>query len=201
MHEPGVLNSGDTIAYAFGISHGEHRGLATVGHTGSWVGYRAAMSRYPEAGHSFVAFCNRSAIAPATLIASTAEVYLEDRMEPVEAAEAEVTAEEEAPAEATGDADSPDEPDLDIPNRTRYAGSFYSPELDTAYRIVEEGDDGLTLHVGRLDPAALMAESEGVLTSERGWTLRFLQLVDNGYQAMMVDAGRVQNLRFARVEG
>ena len=201
MHERGVLNSGDTIPYAFGISHGEHRGLATVGHTGSWVGYRAAMSRYPEAGHSFVAFCNRSAIAPAMLIASTAEIYLEDRMEPMEGEEAEVTAEEEAPAEATGDADSPDEPDLDIPNRTRYAGSFYSPELDTTYRIVAEGDDGLTLHVGRLDPAALMAESEGVLTSERGWILRLSQLVDTRYQAMMVDAGRVQNLRFARVEG
>lgn len=212
MHERGVLNSGDTIAYAFGISHGEHRGLATVGHTGSWVGYRAAMSRYPEAGYSFVAFCNRSAIAPAALIASTAEIYLEDRMEPVEGAEGETTGDDvveeaadetadEAPAEATDEADSPDEPDLDIPNRTRYAGAFYSPELDTTYRIVEDGDAGLTLHVGQLDPTALMAESEGVLTSERGWTLRFSQLADTRYQAMMVDAGRVQNLRFAQTEG
>ena len=212
MHERGVLNSGDTIPYAFGISHGEHRGLATVGHTGSWVGYRAAMSRYPEAGYSFVAFCNRSAIAPAALIASTAEIYLEDRMEPVDGAEGETTGDdvveeaadetaEEAPAEATDEAGSADEPDLDIPNRTRYAGSFYSPELDTTYRIVEEGDAGLTLHVGRLDPAPLMAESEGVLTGERGMSFRFSGLADDRYQAMMVDAGRVQNLRFARVEG
>ena len=212
MHERGVLNSGDTIPYAFGISHGEHRGLATVGHTGSWVGYRAAMSRYPEAGYAFVAFCNRSAIAPAALIASTAEIYLEDRMEPVDGAEGETTGddvveetpdatEEEAPAEATDEAGSADEPDLDISNRARYAGSFYSPELDTTYRIVEEGDAGLTLHVGRLDPAPLMAESDGVLTGERGMSFRFSGLADDRYQAMMVDAGRVQNLRFARVEG
>ena len=200
MHERGVLNSGDTIPYAFGISHGEHRGLATVGHTGSWVGYRAAMSRYPEAGHSFVAFCNRSAIAPATLLASTAEIYLEDGMEPVEGEEGDAAgegtdeaAEEEARAE--------DEPDLGIPNRARYAGSFYSPELDTTYRIAEEGDDGLTLHVGRLDPAALVAGSEGMLTSERGMSFRFSQLADGRYRAMMVDAGRVKNLRFARTEG
>ena len=208
MHERGVLNSGDTIPYAFGISHGEHRGLATVGHTGSWVGYRAAMSRYPEAGYSFVAFCNRSAIAPATLIASTAEIYLEDGMEPVEGEEddaaGEMTdeaAEEEAPAEATDEAASPDEPDLDIPNRARYAGSFYSPELDTTYRIAEEGDGGLTLYVGRLDPAALVAGPEGMLTSERGMSFRFSQLADGRYRAMMVDAGRVKNLRFARTEG
>ena len=86
MHERGVLNSGDTIPYAFGIAHGRHRGLATVGHGGSWVGYRAAMSRYPDAGYSFVALCNRSRIDPGTLIASTAEFYLEDRMEPPEEA-------------------------------------------------------------------------------------------------------------------
>ena len=223
MHERGVLNSGDTIPYAFGISHGEHRGLATVGHTGSWVGYRAAMARYPEIGYSFVAFCNRSQIAPATLIASTAEIYLEDRMEPVEGAlggeasdeAADEPAEEESPEEAVEDeaadeaeeeetaADNPaqDEPGPDIPNRARYAGAFYSPELDTTYRIVEEGDAGLTLHVGRLDPAALMAESEGVLTSERGMTFRFSEPAEARYQAMMVDAGRVKNLRFARAEG
>ena len=214
MHERGVLNSGDTIPYAFGISHGEHRGLATVGHGGSWVGYRAAMSRYPEAGHSFVALCNRSAIDPGTLIASTAEIYLEDRMEaPEDAAESETpeetaadeatdeAAEEEAPEEAAADDASQDEPDFDIPNRARYAGSFFSPELDTTYRIAEEGDAGLTLHVGRLDPAALMTASDGVLTSQRGWTLRFSQLADGRYQAMMVDAGRVKNLRFARAEG
>ena len=197
MHERGVLNSGDTIPYAFGIAHGRHRGLATVGHGGSWVGYRAAMSRYPDAGYSFVALCNRSRIDPGTLIASTAEVYLEDRMEPPEeAAEGETTDEAAEEEEA-----SQDPPDHDIPNRTRYAGSFYSPELNTSYRIVEEDGAGLTLHVGRLDPAALLAESDGVLTSERGMTFRFSQLVDGRYQTMMVDAGRVKNLRFARAEG
>ena len=201
MHDRGVLNSGDTIPYAFGISHGEHRGLATVGHTGSWVGYRAAMSRYPEAGYSFVAFCNRSAIAPAALIASTAEIYLEDRMEPVESEEDDEFAEEESSDEATADDATQDAPDPNIPDRARYTGAFYSPELDTTYGIVEEGDVGLTLYVGRLDPAALMAGSEGILTSERGWTLRFSDLAGGRYQAMMVDAGRVQNLRFTRVGG
>ena len=222
MHERGVLNSGDTIPYAFGIAHGRHRGLATVGHGGSWVGYRAAMSRYPDASYSFVALCNRSRIDPGTLIASTAEIYLEDRMEPPDAAEGETAeeatvgeasdeaaadeatdqaAEEEAPEEAAPEDASQDQPDLDIPDRTRYAGSFYSPELNTTYRIVEEGDAALTLHVGRLDPAALLAESARVLTSERGMTFRFSQLADGRYQTMMVDAGRVKNLRFARAEG
>lgn len=197
MHTRGVLNSGDTIPYAFGIAHGEHRGLATVGHGGAWVGYRAGMSRYPETGHSFVALCNRSQIDPMALIASTAEIYLADRMTPP--AE---SAESEAPDEAAGEDDaSQDAPSHDIPDRMRYAGSFYSPELNTTYRILEEGGTGLTLHAGRLDPATLLAESDGVLTSERGLTFRFSALAGGRYQALMVDAGRVRNLRFTRVEG
>ena len=204
MHERGILTSGDTIPYAFGLSHGEHRGLATVGHSGSWVGYRTGMSRYPDAGYSFVALCNRSRIDPTSLIASTAEIYLEDAMDPPEGEaedEAEQEAEEETAEDGPGEEDAPPEPpDHDIPNRTRYAGSFYSPELDATYRIMEEGAAGLTLQVGRRDPVALAAESDGQLTIESGTIFRFSGLVDGRYEAMLVDAGRVRNLRFARTE-
>ena len=216
MHTRGVLNSGDTIPYAYGIAHGEHRGLATVGHGGAWVGYRAGMSRYPETGHSFVVLCNRSQIDPMALIASTAEIYLEDRMappaepgeaaEPSEAAEpgeaAEPDSEAEAQAETAEEDDAPQDPPAhDIPDRARYAGSFYSPELNATYRILDDGDDGLVLHAGRLDPATLLGRSAGVLGGLRGMTFRFSALEDGRYQAMTVDAGRVRNLRFERVEG
>ena len=194
MHERGVLTSGDTIPYAFGLSHGEHRGLATVGHSGSWVGYRTGMSRYPDAGYSFVALCNRSRIDPMSLIATTAEIYLEDAMHPPEDIA-------EGEAEETADEDAPEAPpDHDIPNRARYAGSFYSPELDATYRIMEEDAAGLTLHVGRRDPVTLAVESDGLLAIEGGRIFRFSGRVDGRYEAMMVDAGRVKNLRFARTQ-
>ena len=201
MHERAVLTSGDTIHYAFGLSHGEHRGLATVGHGGSWVGYRTAMTRYPDTGYSFVALCNRSRIDPAALIRSTAEIYLEDAMDPPEEVAQGEAEEEQTTEEIAGGEDAAEAPpDHDIPNRTRYAGSFYSPELDATYRIVAEGAAGLTLHFGRWDPVALVAESDWQLTTEDGPTLRFSELVDDRYEAMMVDAGRVRNLRFARTE-
>ena len=215
MHQRGVLNSGDTISYAFGLSHGEHGGLATVGHTGSWVGYRTAMSRYPETGHSFVAFCNRSRIGPARLIERVAEVYLEDRMasaapaeeQPAPDAPAEEPSAPAAPAENAAEAAEPSaapsepaspEPESAIPGRTRYAGSFYSPELDATYRIVEDGASGLTLHVGRSEPVGLLVSAHGVLTTGRGTTLRFSDLAGGRYRAMLLDAGRVRNLRFTR---
>lgn len=206
MHDRGVLTSGDTIPYAFGLSHGEHRGLATVGHGGSWVGYRTGMTRYPDAGYSFVALCNRSRIDPMALIRTTAEIYLESAMDPpedvAEDEEGEVADAETVEEEAAAGDDAPDDaPDHDILNRACYAGSFYSPELDATYRIVEEGSAGLTLHVGRRDPVALVAESEAQLATEDGPTLRFSGLVGGRYEAMIVDAGRVRNLRFERTEG
>ena len=167
MHQRGVLNSGATIPYAFGISHGEHRGLATVGHGGSWVGYRAGMSRYPEAGYSFVALCNRSRIDPMGLIAAAAEVYLEDRMEAVEEATDAATPSPEPEEGPESDAEAR------IPDRNRYTGSFYSPELDITYRIVEADDAGLSLRAGKWLPVTLLQAEDGVLRDGRGMTFRF----------------------------
>ena len=203
MHERGALNSGDTIPYAFGISHGEHRGLATVSHGGSWVGYRAGMSRYPETGYSFVALCNRSRIDPMTLIAATAEVYLDDEMEAAEAAgeaaEAVDDAGEDEAAEEVGvSADAASSPR--IPDRDRYKGSFHSPELDVTYHFGSAEDGGLSLRAGQWLPASLFQAEDGVLEDERGLTFRFSDLAGDRFQSIMVDAGRVKNLRFSRVE-
>ena len=101
-------------------------------------------------------------------------------------------------AEEEGDAPQ-DRPGHDIPDRTRYAGSFHSPELNTTYRILEEGGAGLTLHAGRLEPLTLRADGDGVLGNERGLTLRFSESAGGRFQLLMVDAGRVRNLRFTRV--
>ena len=196
MHQRGVLNSGDTIPYAFGISHGEHRGLATVGHGGAWVGYRTAMTRYPETGYSFVALCNRSRINPTRLVAATAEVYLEDRMAPVE--------DPGEPEERTTAATPAGEPEEDAPSeaitdRDRYAGSFYSPELDATYHIRVAGAEGLTLRAGRWDPVTLLEADDGALRGQ-GLAFRFADFADGRFRSFMLDAGRVRNLRFTRLE-
>ena len=44
----GVLNSGDTIPYAHGLSMGEHRGLRTIGHGGADAGFGRRRSGIPR---------------------------------------------------------------------------------------------------------------------------------------------------------
>ncbi len=236
MHTRGVLDSGevgsgeagssdlgssDTIPYAFGLVHGEHRGLATVSHSGGFVGYRAGMSRYPDTGHSFAAFCNGAHIDPMTLLAATAEVVLGDEMTHPEPAARTVdgaTADERE----EGDAAQRDAV-LAVADPARFLGSWHSPELDATWRLVPAAATGIALLRGPVQPLPLVETScpdpanpspipdstgpafpcAAVLAAIPGrgnLTLRFAIPAEGRFRSLRVDAGRVRNLRFERVE-
>ncbi len=78
MYERGVLNNGDTLDYAFGIRFGDHRGVKTVGHGGSFMGFRADYLRFPEQEFSVVIFSNLGSISPGGISTRIADLYLED---------------------------------------------------------------------------------------------------------------------------
>jgi len=76
LQTPGELNYGEEIVYAMGLMHGEHRGLPTVAHGGSWVGYLAEMVRFPEQRLSVIVLANRTGIDPTQLARRAADPCL-----------------------------------------------------------------------------------------------------------------------------
>jgi hypothetical protein len=80
MHTKGVLNSGAELDYAFAIRQGEHRGLTTWGHTGSYMGFKTSYVRYPEQDFSVWVLCNMGEIVPADYGRQVAELFLEGAM-------------------------------------------------------------------------------------------------------------------------
>jgi hypothetical protein len=84
LTERGALNSGEKLPYAFGLSHGTYRGLATIGHGGSDAGYRADFVRFPGEQLSVVCLCNLSTSNPGQLTRQVAAIYLEGRLGPSE---------------------------------------------------------------------------------------------------------------------
>jgi len=82
MHTKGVLSNGEVLDYALAIREGEHRGLRTLGHTGSMMGFKAYYVRYPEQQFSTWVLCNMGDIVPAELGSRIAELYLSESMEP-----------------------------------------------------------------------------------------------------------------------
>src|SRR5579862_9711205 len=76
---PGTLNNGQPIPYAMGLFLDHYRGLNWVHHSGEWVGYRAALSRFPDQHFSTLVTCNCiGSMSPMTLALRVADIYLAD---------------------------------------------------------------------------------------------------------------------------
>ena len=83
--ERGVLNDGQRIDYASGISHNTYRGVAAVGHGGADAGYRAMFIRYPQQRFGISVLCNLAQTNPTELANRVADIYLADVLKPVTA--------------------------------------------------------------------------------------------------------------------
>ncbi len=82
MLTPGVLNDGVSQDYALGLGVSSYRGLDTVGHGGSWVGYRAGILQFPKQKFSVICLCNRRDAQPTALARKIADIYLGEHMTP-----------------------------------------------------------------------------------------------------------------------
>ena len=154
---PGVLSDGTTIAYAFGLGHASYRGLETVEHGGSFVGFRTMLVRFPAERVSIACLCNLAQADPARLARRVADVVLADRFtEPVPA--------DAAPPEAVA---------LAPEALARFAGA-YRTATGVVWEIVER-DGGLALDRFSGEPTPLVPVSADELrpASGRGQTLAF----------------------------
>jgi CubicO group peptidase (beta-lactamase class C family) len=146
LHTRGILTSGDTLEYALGLIIGEHRGLPTVSHGGSWAGYRAELLRFPGQRFSTVVLCNLASTDPGTLAREVAEIYLAGEMEAPEEGRA-------ASADSTGFR-------LPAAAFTHYAGTYRNPATGDVRR--------LTVADGKLVADAFGQQFDAVpLSSER----------------------------------
>jgi CubicO group peptidase (beta-lactamase class C family) len=78
LHTVGVLNNGKKIDYAYGLRIADYKGLKTVGHGGSWAGFRVGIVRFPEQKFSVICLSNLSGVNPSDLCLKVADIYLAD---------------------------------------------------------------------------------------------------------------------------
>ena len=57
----GVLNNGQKIGYALGLTHGSYKGQRNISHGGATAGYRTVLVRFPERKVSIAVLCNGTA--------------------------------------------------------------------------------------------------------------------------------------------
>ncbi len=64
LQSHGVLNNGNQIDYALGLSLGDYRGLPIVEHSGALFGYHSAFLRFPQQRFSVIVLCNLATADP-----------------------------------------------------------------------------------------------------------------------------------------
>jgi CubicO group peptidase (beta-lactamase class C family) len=73
---PGKLNNGSSTSYGFGWVLDTYRGLKRRSHTGSTIGFRTAVQRFPERDTTIAVFVNRAGAAPWDQAQKIADLYL-----------------------------------------------------------------------------------------------------------------------------
>ncbi len=190
MHTRGVLASGDTLRYAFGLNIGDYRDRPTVEHGGSMMGFRTSMLRFPEDRTTVIVLCNLGNINPGQLAQQVADVVLADRLGPAPEPRGRPAA---APA-----ADEPDTAPKPGSPLEAYAGSYHSPELAVSYQI-QADENGLLLTRPRTDHVELVSLGDDTFRVRRGgWSIRFIRGDDEAITSFVLDAGRVRGIRFDR---
>lgn len=115
----GVLNDAETLDYAFGLSHGSYRGLATVSHGGAFKGFRTQLLRFPAQHFSVVVLCNVGTANPDALARRVADIYLAPALEPESAI-------------ATSHTEIIDLSEAEL---RKFTGFYWDPEARAARRI------------------------------------------------------------------
>ena len=190
MEQQGVLLDGARIPYAFGQSVGDHRGLETWGHTGSWAGFRTALLRFPEQRFGVVILSNAADYDPWPVAHAVADVFLEDVL-----GEAPADSEPEA-ASGTSEPARPT-PAPARPALTDYVGEFHSRELDTSWWLAIR-DGRLVAHHRRHGDVALTPVGRDAFASDQ-WFLPSLEFDrdDRGdVLGLRITQGRSRNMRF-----
>ncbi len=168
LHTRGILNDGDTISYALGLTLDTYRGLRRVQHGGSWAGFRAVLTRFPDQRTTIVIECNRGDANPSAYANAVADAVLAAAF-PVEVAPA--SAGTAAPA-------VPAEPSVapSAEHIARWAGAYRHAERPE-YLFFEVRDGALWLAAGAGTRLAALSDSTFRMPAG-GTTFEFGSLAD-----------------------
>jgi CubicO group peptidase (beta-lactamase class C family) len=187
MFTRGRTDAGEELSYALGVEFGSYRGLNTMGHGGSAVGYVAEFLQFPEQRLSVVVLSNLSSFSPERLARQVANLYLASQFT------------EPPPPEEERDRSRPPSPEpaaLPMSELEAFAGDFYSEELDFVYSLaVREGSL-------RIDLRGTWSELLPYGDDRFGWGRRDINFHRDNSRAISgftLDAGSVENLYFRKV--
>lgn len=172
MHQQGLLTSGRPIAYASGLRIDRYRGVDEVQHSGATAGYRAFLTRLPDAGIAVAVLCNRADANAGSLTRDVLDVALG------------------APA------DEPERPaptPLDARERARLEGR-YADDRTGALARLSEREGGLVLN------GQIPLVFDGDTYRAAGYRVVVVDAPEGGRPSLLRIDDEADTLRFAPVD-
>ena len=186
LHQRGVLSSGDTIAYAFGVTVDSYRGLPRVSHGGAYGGYRAHQLRFPEQRFSVLQLCNAANANPDARALRVAESFLGEAFR-------EPRRQAAAPQVRGTTVLRPSAAQL-----AAYAGRYSSPELAADVMLSVRGDSLIVRRRGA--ETVMRATGADEFLAPGMGTVRF-EREGGRVSGFSVGAGRATGIRYERIDG
>lgn len=115
----GVLNDGEELDYAFGLTVQDYKGVKKIGHSGGYGGYSAEFIRFPEHAFTIICLSNNSTLSAPSLALKVADIFLEEHYKKQETSETE----ELRPVE------------LDIKGLKQKTGYYFSDESEVVLKM------------------------------------------------------------------
>lgn len=190
FRQRGVLNSGDTISYAFGINVDFDGGVPTMSHGGSWRGYRSHLLRFPDQEVGIFVVSNSTAFSSARMAREVADVVLPGLLPP--------------PSVRTAASGAEEEEQVYLPTRQElqgFVGRYWSPELSSHWEV-RMGEDGVlrfwhSRHGGTdLSPAAADVLTLAGIRGQQ--TLEFFRAADGTVAGFSLSGARFRGVEFTR---
>jgi CubicO group peptidase (beta-lactamase class C family) len=181
----GRLDNGEELSYGLGLRIDDYRGLKTISHGGSAVGYQAQFMQFPDQKFSIVILANLSTFPAGRIARQIADLYLADQFK-----EPPSTTPKRRPQ-------TPEPISLPVSQLKEYAGKYYSDELDFTYTFkVEDRDLILELRetAHRLSPYAV--DSFGW----QGRKLDFIRDKENKIMGFVLEEGIIKNMKFTKID-
>ncbi len=194
MQQRGVLSSGDTIAYAFGVRRDQVGGRVMLSHGGSWRGFRSHVMVIPELQLGVAVISNTTEFNSAAHARQVMALFLP----PGERAALEA---------AGGGGGGSDSPDVSPPaHRLQdFEGRFASSELLDVTHDLRVGEDGvLQWCIRRHGESTLepVGRDEFETMGVRGTlTFRFQRDASGQVTGFALDGARFRGIEFERVSG
>lgn len=188
VHERGVLNDGDTIAYAFGQNWTEWRGLPIATHGGSWAGFRTVLTRFPDQDFAVIILANTADMNPSGLAREVADIWLGDELAP----------QDEVATADEGEGAAPEPWNPDAPELREYEGVYRAAEFPSEYRIAVV-DGRLVARHFRTGDRVLRPTAPDRFQAPGFGEVLFLRGSEGEVTGFTANSARIRGLRFERV--